>query len=68
MLWAPVLVRTADQLARVMAVLLVCNGVNAAVGVLQVYDPARWMPQELSRIVTESSLALGAAPTWARTG
>ena len=45
MLWAPVLVRTADQLARVMAVLLVCNGMNAAVGVLQVYDPDRWMPR-----------------------
>ena len=56
MFWAPVLVRTPDHLARLMAVLLVCNGVNALVGVLQVYDPARWMPQEMSRIVTESSL------------
>jgi hypothetical protein len=61
LLWAPVFVRTPDHLARVMAVLLVCNGVNAAVGVLQVYDPPRWMPQEMSRIVTESSFGLGAA-------
>jgi hypothetical protein len=60
LLWAPALVRTADHLARVMAVLLVCNGVNALVGVLQVYDPARWMPQEMSRIVTQSDLGLGA--------
>jgi hypothetical protein len=43
-----------------MTLLLVCNGVNACVGVLQVYDPARWMPHEISRIVTESDYGLGA--------
>ena len=59
LLWAPSLVRSPDHLARIMALLLVCNGVNAAVGVLQVYDPARWMPHEMSRIVTESDMGLG---------
>jgi hypothetical protein len=28
--------------------------------VLQVYDPARWMPTELSRVITNSSMGLGA--------
>jgi hypothetical protein len=58
--WAPSVVRNARHLARLMALLLVCNGVNSAVGVLQVYDPARWMPLEMSRIVTESAFGLGA--------
>jgi hypothetical protein len=57
--WAPAFVRGADHLARLIALLLVCNGVNAAVGVLQVYDPGRWMPAEMSRIVTESAYGLG---------
>ena len=58
--WAPALVRSPQHLARLMALLLICNGVNSLVGVLQVYDPARWMPQEMSRIVTESDYGLGA--------
>jgi hypothetical protein len=58
--WAPAVVRGPDHLSRLMALLLVCNGVNALVGVLQVYDPARWMPQEMSRLVTESAFGLGA--------
>jgi hypothetical protein len=58
--WAPSVVRGPDHLARLMTLLLVCNGVNAVVGVLQVYDPDRWMPQEMSRIVTESAYGLGA--------
>lgn len=56
--WAPSVVRNADHLARLMTVLLVCNGVNAFVGVMQVYDPGRWMPQEMSRIVTGSAFGL----------
>jgi hypothetical protein len=59
LLWAPALVRTPTRLRRVMAILLVCNGINAAVGVLQVYDPQRWLPDEFSRIMTESELGLG---------
>jgi hypothetical protein len=58
--WASSLVRGPDHLARLMTLLLICNGVNAFVGVMQVYDPGRWMPQEMSRIVTESEFGLGA--------
>jgi len=58
--WAPAVVRSPEHLARLMTLLLICNGVNACVGVLQVYDPAHWMPQEMSRIVTESDYGLGA--------
>ena len=58
--WAGACVRNADQLARVLGVMLVCNGANSIVGVLQVYDPGTWMPQEMSRIVTESAFGLGA--------
>jgi hypothetical protein len=57
--WAPAFVRSPDHLARLIALLLVCNGVNATVGVLQVYDPNRWMPAEMSRLVTESAFGLG---------
>ena len=58
--WAPAVVRGPDHLARLMTLLLVCNGVNAGVGVMQVYDPGRWMPQEMSRLVTQSEFGLGA--------
>ena len=57
--WAASFVRTPEHMARLLALLLVCNGVNAAVGVLQVYDPNRWMPKEMSRLVTESAFGLG---------
>ena len=56
--WAGAIVRDPDHLARLMTLLLVCNGVNAFVGVLQVYDPGRWMPHEMSRIVTQSQFGL----------
>jgi hypothetical protein len=57
--WAPVFVRTPEQLARILWILLICSGVNSLVGVLQVYDPARWMPSEFTRIMTSSSQGLG---------
>lgn len=57
--WAPALVRSPLHLRRIILILLVCNGINSIVGVLQVYDPARWLPQEFSRIVTESEMGLG---------
>ena len=57
--WAGSFVRTPEHLARLMALLLICNGINALVGVLQVYDPARWMPPEMSRIMSESLYGLG---------
>jgi hypothetical protein len=59
MFWAPVFVRTPEHLARLLAILLICSGVNSIVGVLQVYDPARWMPAEFSRLMTESAVGLG---------
>lgn len=58
--WAPEFVKTPEQLARILWLLLLCSGANAVVGVLQVYDPARWLPAEFSRIVTSSQDALGA--------
>jgi hypothetical protein len=58
--WAPVFVRTPEHLARLLGIVLICCGINSTVGVLQVYDPARWMPTELSRVVTEGATGLGA--------
>jgi hypothetical protein len=57
--WAPAFVKTPEHLARLLGLLLICSGINSMVGVLQVYDPARWMPTELSRVITNSSMGLG---------
>ena len=57
--WAPAFVRSPGHLRRILTLLLICNGVNCVVGVLQVYDPARWLPQEFSRLVTDSEMGLG---------
>ncbi len=59
--WAPEFVRSPEQLARVMWLLLLCSGANAVVGVLQVYDPDRWLPAEFSRVMSGSADAMGAA-------
>ena len=58
--WAPSLVRTPEHLRRIIVILLVTNGLNATVGVLQVYDPDSWMPAEFSSVVTQSRHGLGA--------
>lgn len=58
--WAPTFVGSPEQMARLFWILLLCSGANAVVGVLQVYDPARWLPQEFSRLVTQSTIGLGA--------
>ena len=58
--WAPGFVRTPEHLARLLGILLICSGINSMVGVLQVYDPVRWMPAQLSRVVTDSAMGLGA--------
>src|SRR5438552_16581731 len=50
--WAPALVKSKRQLRRIMVILLICNGINALVGVLQVKFPDRFMPKELSAIVS----------------
>jgi hypothetical protein len=49
--WAPQQVRGERQLARLLWILLVCNGLNSCVGLLQVYDPERWQPAEYSATV-----------------
>lgn len=58
--WVPVFVRTPEHLARLLGIILICSGVNATVGVLQVYDPIRWMPTQLSHVVLEGATGLGA--------
>lgn len=57
--WAPCFVSTPEHLARLLGLLLICNGINSLTGVLQVYAPATFMPAELSRIITESAFGLG---------
>ncbi|HSV13903.1 MAG TPA: O-antigen ligase family protein, partial [Tepidisphaeraceae bacterium] len=52
--WAPDMVRDPARLWRLLGILLVCNGVNASVGILQVYDPDRWLPKEYSSIVMDT--------------
>lgn len=51
--WVPAYVDTRRKLVRVLAVILLCNGLNSLVGVLQVYDPDRWMPKQLSSMFTD---------------
>ncbi|MBV9126389.1 MAG: hypothetical protein JO112_23830, partial [Planctomycetes bacterium] len=58
--WAPRLVRGPEHLARLLFLFLVCNGINAAMGVLQVYAPGVWMPKELSTVITTSEYGLDA--------
>lgn len=59
--WSSAFVDKPGQLTRILALFLVCNGVNAAVGVLQVYDPDRFMPAQLSFVYHKGSEALAAA-------
>jgi hypothetical protein len=53
--WTPAFVDRPRQLVRILAILLVCNGINSMVGVLQVYDPDRWMPSELSFVYSSTN-------------
>ena len=48
--WATAYVFNRQRLIRALVVLLVCNGINSMVGVMQVYDPDRWMPRQLSSV------------------
>jgi hypothetical protein len=48
--WAPSMVGSADRLARLLVILMVCNGVNSFVGVMQVLDPGRWLPADFSEV------------------
>lgn len=47
--WAPMMIDDPQRLGRILALLLICNGINSLVGVLQVYYPDAWMPVEFSR-------------------
>lgn len=58
-IWAPKLVESPARLERILWLLLICNGLSSIVGVLQVYDPDRWMPAELSSIYLNSQYGLG---------
>ena len=55
--WAPVFATHPRQLVRLLAIMLVCNGINSIVGVLQVYDPGRFMPTQLSLGLSRTALA-----------
>lgn len=48
--WAADMVHSPRQLTRLLVILLVCSGINSLVGVLQVFNPAYWMPQEFSNV------------------
>jgi len=61
MFWTRSYVTTRRQLVRIVLLLLVCNGLNSMVGVLQVYNPERWMPRELSSLYQGNSDFLAAA-------
>jgi len=52
------MVRSSRQLIRLLGILLVCNGINSLVGVLQVYDPDRWMPAEFSVLAVTSKYGI----------
>ena len=58
--WAPPLIRGPQHLLRLLGILLVCNGINAMVGVLQVYDPDYWMPKEFSNVAGSLKYGLDA--------
>src|SRR5206468_2961505 len=55
--WARSYVTTRRQLVRVILQLLLCNGINSIVGVLQVYDPDRWMPREFAAVLTKNAVS-----------
>lgn len=59
LLWAPAFVSSPERLGRILWLLLLCSGCNAIVGVLQVYDPARWLPAEFSNVISGNSMAMG---------
>lgn len=52
--WVPGLIASTGRVHRLLQIMLVCNAINAAVGILQVYDPDRWLPREFSTIAERS--------------
>jgi hypothetical protein len=49
--WASKLKYTPERVQRLLWIILLCSGVNALVGVLQVHDPETWMPRDLSSVL-----------------
>ncbi|MBC7911871.1 MAG: hypothetical protein H7Y30_15295 [Pyrinomonadaceae bacterium] len=56
--WASSLIRSPQRLMRLLVILFICNGINSLVGVLQVYAPGYFMPQEFSSVVLASKYGL----------
>jgi hypothetical protein len=56
--WASEMIRSPQRLMRLLVILLVCNGINSLVGVLQVYNPRYWMPEEFSSVVLSMKYGL----------
>jgi len=54
--WVPAFIDRPQQLVRLLAIMLICNGINAVVGVLQVYNPDRFMPSQLSLALSRTAL------------
>src|SRR5262245_36938700 len=54
--WVPAFIDRPQQLVRLLAIMLICNGINAMVGVLQVYNPDRFMPSQLSLALSRTAL------------
>lgn len=54
--WAASFTTHPRQLVRLLAIMLICNGINSIVGVLQVYNPDRFMPTQLSLALSRSAL------------
>jgi hypothetical protein len=57
--WAPQLKLAPERIQRLLFIILISCGLNAVVGILQVYDPVTWMPQELSKLVTSTVGGIG---------
>lgn len=60
-IWAPAFVESTARLKRLLWLLLICNGINCFVGVMQVQDPNLWMPREFSSVVAQSEYGFGTA-------
>ncbi len=56
--WASSMVRSPQRLMRLLVILLICNGINSLVGVLQVYAPDYFMPQEFSSVIMSAKYGL----------
>jgi hypothetical protein len=51
--WAPAMVPDAAKVRRVLAILLVCCGINALVAILQVYRPETFLPRDFSVLLQD---------------